>query len=430
MHAVSKRERVVLGSILGVALVVRVVWCFHAARLPGGGLHDPNFYYLYGQQLANGNGYRLLDGSPTAYYPPGYAMALSPFMWLGYHWPLNRFTSPEVGIVATLNIAWQLGTMVLAFFVARRLTGRALAGYVAAGVLALWPNLIFHTAVALTESLFLCLLMIVVLLGVSAPWREGWEPWRIVSVGLVLGAATLVRPVTAPVFPLLVVVFLVARAGWKRALLQSAAITGIAVAVLVPWAIRNAIVMEQVTLSTNTGDNLCMSRHVGGTGGFEFPNDECFVGTFDELERPEFELARDRHGREVAIEFVKEHPGEEVRLWFRRIGALFTDDADGLAAVESYADDPWMDPDQRELLRTLANTYAVVAAVAGLIGLGLLLRGWRPPPLFLVLVGVGLLIPPVIFFGDPRFHVPVVPIIAVGAGALAARLYRSAVATT
>jgi 4-amino-4-deoxy-L-arabinose transferase-like glycosyltransferase len=428
---VTKRERVVLGVILAVALALRVAWCFHAARLPAGGLHDPNFYYLYGQQLANGNGYRLLDGSPTAYYPPGYAMALAPFMWLGYHWPLNRLTAPEVGIVATLNIAWQLGTIVCTYLVARRVTGRQVAGFVAAGVLALWPNLIFHTAAALTESLFLCLLLVALLLAVPAPWATGWERWRIVAVGVVLGAATLVRPVTAPVFPLLVLVFLVGRAGWRRAIVQSAAITGVAIAVLVPWAIRNAIVMDQVTLSTNTGDNLCMSRHVGGQGGFEFPNDECFVGIFDELERPEFELARDRHGREVAVEFVKEHPGEEMRLWFRRIGAMFVDDADGLAAVESYADDPWMDDGERDLLRTLATTYGALAGVAGVAGLAVLLRRrGGPSSLLLVLTAVGLLTPPVIFFGDPRFHVPAVPIVAIGVGALVTLLrYPSAART-
>lgn len=415
----TKRERLVVGGILAVALVLRAAWCFHAARLPGGGLHDPDFYYLFGDQLANGRGYRLVDGSPTAYYPPGYPIALAPFMWLANHWPLSRFTSPEVGVVATLNIAWQLATIALAHLVARRVTGRALAGYVAAGVLALWPNLVFHTAVALTESLFLCLLLIALLLGVQAPWGLGWERWRIVAVGVVLGAATLVRPVTAPVFPMLVIVFLVARAGWRTAILHTVAITAVAGAVLVPWVIRNAIVMDAVTLSTNTGDNLCMSRRVGGTGAFEYPNDRCFGG-FDDVERPEFEIERDRHGREVALEFVREHPTEEVRLWFRRIGALFLDDADGLGAVESYGDDPWMSDRERELLRTVATSYGAIAGGLGIAGLGWLVRRGRPGPLLLVLSAVGLLLPPVLFFGDPRFHVPAVPMAAVGVGALVA----------
>ena len=415
----TRQERAILGTILAVALVLRVVWCFYAARLPGGGLHDPNFYYLYGQQLANGNGYRLLDGAPTAYYPPGYAFALAPFMWLGYHWPLDRLTHPEVGIVATLNIAWQLATIVLAFLAARRLTGVPLAGYTAAAVLALWPNLVFHTAAALTESLFLCLLLVAVLLGVSAPWPVGqWERWRLVTVGLVLGAATLVRPVTAPVFPLLLVVFLAGRAGWRRALTQTAVITGVAVAVLIPWMVRNAMVMDQLTLSTNTGDNLCMSRHLGASGGFDFPNDDCFVGPFDALDRPEFETARDAHGRRVALEFVREHPGEELRLVFRRIGALFADDADGLAAVESYGDDPWMADGTRDRLRTVANWYGAVAGVVGVAGLAILVRRAAPAGLLVVLTGVGALLPPLIFFGDPRFHVPAVPVAAIGVGVL------------
>ena len=428
----TKQERIVLGGILAVALVLRVAWCVWAARLPGGGLHDPNFYYLYGQQLANGNGYRLLDGSPTAYYPPGYSFALAPFMWLGYRWPLDSFRNVEVGIVSTLNILWQLGTITLAFLIARRLTGRALAGYVAAAVLAVWPNLVFHTGAALTESLFLLLLLVVVLLAISAPGGGGeWDVRRCVLVGLVLGAATLVRPVTVPVFPALLVVFLVGRIGWRRAITQTAIVTAAAVAVLVPWVIRNAVVMDQITLSTNTGDNLCMSRHVGGTGGFEFPNDECFVGTFDSLDRPEFELARDRHGREVAIDFVREHPGEELRLVFRRLGALFTDDADGVAAVESYGDDPWMADGTRRLLRRVATGYGLVAGLVGVAGLVVLARRRTPSALVVVLTGVGMLLPPLIFFGDPRFHVPAVPIAAIAIGVLAATLrYRRETAVT
>ena len=418
-----------LGGILAVGLVLRVAWCVWAARLPAGGLHDPNFYYLFGQQLANGNGYRLLDGSPTAYYPPGYAFALAPFLWFGYHWPLDTFRNVEVAIVSTLNIVWQLGTIALAFLIARRLTGRSIAGYVAAGVLALWPNLVFHTGAALTESLFLLLLLVVVHLAIRPTAESGaWDLRRCIVVGLVLGAATLVRPVTVPVFPALLVVFLVARIGWKRAITQTAIVTAAAVAVLVPWMIRNAVVMGQVTLSTNTGDNLCMSRHVGGSGGFEYPNDRCFAG-FDEIDRPEFELVRDRHGREVAIDCVREHPSEELRLLIRRAGAMFTDDADGVSAVQSYGDDPWIAARHRRLLRGAATGYGLLAGVVSLGGLALLVRRRTPSGLFVVLTGVGMLLPPLIFFGDPRFHVPAVPIAAIAIGVLVASYRRETSAT-
>ena len=421
----TRRERIVLGSILAVALVLRLVWVLYAARLPNGGLRDPNFYYLYGEQMARGNGYRLLDHSPSAYYPPGYPFSLVPFFWLGIHTPLHHLRNVEVGIVATTNIVWSLLTIVLAFLIARRVTGRSVAGYVAAGVLALWPNLVFHTAVALTETLFLLLLLVVVWLVVSAPWDERrWEPWRLLATGAVLGAAPRVRPVTVPLFPALHVVLLGGRFGWKRAITSTLVVFVAALAVLAPWAIRNSIVMHQLTLSTNTGDNLCMSRYVGGSGSFEFPNDRCFPDRFNHIPRPQSETQRDAYGRHLAVEFVKKHPGEELRLVARRFGHTFDDDADGLSAVESYGDDPFMSHGTRDLLRRTATTYGAVMALVGLGGLVLLAVRRTPASIFLVLSAIGMIIPPLVFFGDPRFHVPAVPIVAIAVGALVSR-YRS-----
>jgi 4-amino-4-deoxy-L-arabinose transferase-like glycosyltransferase len=417
--ATTARERRVLGAILLVALLLRVIWCVYAARAPVN-LHDPGFYRLFAEQLAHFNGYRLpIDGGKvaTAYYPPGYSFSLAPFFWL-------TPDSWETGVIAALNVVWQLGLITAGFFTARRLArGNPVAGYVAAATLALWPNLVFHTAVALTESLFLVLLAVIVLLAVDAPWDERrWETWRAIAVGALLGAATLVRPVTIPVFPALGVVFLVARFGWKKAIGQAALVTVAAIGVLTPWAIRNAIVMHQVTLSTNTGDNLCMSRRVGGSGGFEFPNDRCLSGPFESLDRPEFETERDTWGRDIAVDFVQEHPGEELHLVFRRLGHTFENDADGIRAAESYGDDPFLSDGTRDVLRTLATTYGALAGLAGVAGLVVLAIRRRPEGLLVVLIGVGMLIPPMVFFGDPRFHVPAVPIAALGAGVLASAI--------
>lgn len=406
-------------AILAVGALLRVAWCLWAARPPSAELHDPNFYLLYGEQLANGNGYRLPDGSPTAYYPPGYPFSLAPFFWLLEHTPLPD--TAEVATVAVLNVVWQLLTIVLVFEIGRRLTGRAAAGLVAAGLLALWPNLVFHTAVALTESLFLLLLVVALLLAVAAPWAERrWEPWRLATAGAVLGAATLVRPVTVPVFPLLLLVLLLARFGWRRAFGHTAVVCACAAAVLLPWLVRNAVVMDAVTLSTNTGDNLCMSRRVGGSGGFEFPNDRCFPERFNEIPRPRSEVLRDRHGRELAVEFVTEHPDEELRLVLRRLGRTFEDDADGIAAVESYGSDRWLDDGTRSLLRGAATGYGLLAGLVAVPGLWLLGRR-SPAGLLVVLTGLGMLVPPLLFFGDPRFHVPVVPVAALAVGAVVTR---------
>lgn len=421
----TRRERIVLGSILAVALVLRLAWVLYAARHPSGRLHDPNFYYLFGEQLARGNGYRLPDHSPTAYYPPGYSFSLAPLFWVALHTPLHHIRNVEVGIVAATNIVWSMLTVALAFFIARRVTSSSLAGYVAAAALALWPNLVFHTAVALTETLFLFLLLVIVWLVVSAPWdTRRWEPWRLVTTGLVLGAATLVRPVTVPLLPALFVVLLLGGLGWRRASTSTAIVLLATVVVLAPWAIRNAVVMHEVSLSTNTGDNLCMSRYVGGSGSFEFPNDRCFPDRFTHIPRPESETQRDAYGRHLAVEFVKHHPGEELHLVARRFGYTFRGDADGLQASESYGDDPFMSRGTRDLLRRGATTYGAVLAVLGIGGFVVLAIRRTPSSIFLVLTGIGMIVPPLVFFGDPRFHVPAVPIAAIAAGALVGR-YRS-----
>jgi 4-amino-4-deoxy-L-arabinose transferase-like glycosyltransferase len=412
-----------LVAVVTGGAVLRCAWAVWATRQPVG-LHDPTFYLLYGDSLAAGDGYHLLDQGPTAYYPPGYPLSLAPFFWLLRVTPLPD--DWQAGTASLLNVVWQVLLLVVVFRIGRRLTGSEAAGIAAAAVLALWPNLVFHTGVALTESLFLLLLAVALLLAVEGPWEtRRFEPWRLAAIGGVLGAATLVRPVTVPVVPILLVALLVAGFGWRRALGHAAVVVVCLAAVLLPWVVRNALVIDTVALSTNTGDNLCMSRRPGGSGGFEFPNPRCFPARFDEMPRPASEVARDAHGRRLAVEFVREHPMEEVRLVLRRLGHTFADDADGIQAVESYGDDEWLDAGTRRSLRWGATAYGAAVALVAVPGSWLLARR-SAPGLLVALTGLGMLLPPLVFFGDPRFHVPAVPVAALAVAVVATDARRGA----
>jgi hypothetical protein len=408
------RREWVLVAIVAVGVVVRLAWAMHAAHSPAG-LHDPGLYRLLSSQLVHGHGYAYVTGEPTAYYPPGYPLVLAPLTWLVERGPLP--TDWWVGGVVLLNVVAQAIAMVATAAVARRVTGRVGAGAVAAAVLAAWPNLVMLAVVPLTESVFLAVLTVALALAVRAPWSTGWERRRIVGVGVLLGVATLLRPVTLPALPLLVVPFLVARIGWRRSLLTTASIAAVAVAVLLPWVGRNAIVMHSVTLSTNTGDNLAMARYVGADGAFGFVDNPCFAEDLSDLERPAYETTGDAERRSCALRFVREHPGEEARLVFRRLGAAFNSDDEGLRAVESYGDDLFLDRRVREDLRTVANAYAAVMLVLAVPGALLLLRR-GPSGVLVVVTAIALLLPIVVFFGDPRFKVPIVPGVAVAVAAL------------
>ncbi|MGI8794640.1 MAG: hypothetical protein ACR2H3_15950 [Acidimicrobiales bacterium] len=127
----GKRDRRLLTVIFLSGFALRIAWTVYAARPPAPELHDPAFYRFFAEQIANGNGYRLLNGQPTAYYPVGYPMTLGAVFWLVFHSPI-----PDAwltGIVAALNIVWQMIMIAAVFRLARRLTTSVPAGLVAAG---------------------------------------------------------------------------------------------------------------------------------------------------------------------------------------------------------------------------------------------------------------------------------------------------------
>ena len=145
----SRSTRVWLAIVLGLAMLLRLLWVLHAAR-PTKALNDPYFYTVFGEQISQGRGYTLLSGEPTAFYPVGYPAVLGGVFWLMHHTPLPDTPARLIGL---FQLILGVATVALVFEVARRLYDPA-TGLVAAAVVALWPNLIFHTATALSESRF------------------------------------------------------------------------------------------------------------------------------------------------------------------------------------------------------------------------------------------------------------------------------------
>lgn len=423
MAPLTTSQRRALVAVVVGGLLLRIAWAVVAGREPRG-FHDPAFYRLLAVQLADLDGY-ILEGRPTAYYPIGYPAALGAVFFVGHRLGFDT-SRAETAMTIGLNLAAATAAILLAFALGRRVAGAG-AGIAGAALVAVTPNLVFHTAVPLSETVFIALILgfAVVLAGGPPLDRR-----RIVAAGALLGAAALVRPIALPVLPLLGLVWWSARVPWRRALAQLAALGAVAAAVIAPWTIRNAIRMDAfVPISTNTGDNLCMSRQPGATGGF-FLTDHCFAGDdLAGLVRPEYEIRRDAKGRRLALEFVRQHPAQELRLWAGRLGATLRHDHDGLDAVEGYGDDRFLGAGERDVYRRAADGFwyllggAGLAATVAVVATGRLRRD--PGLVLLVAVAVGLLVPVVLFFGDARFKVPTVPFLAVLVPCVAARLRRS-----
>ncbi|HEX6311692.1 MAG TPA: glycosyltransferase family 39 protein [Acidimicrobiia bacterium] len=414
----THRQRVwLLGSVV-TAFVLRFAWVLYAARPNKGKLQDPTLYLFFGNQIANGEGYRLLGGEPTAYYPVGYPAALGGVFWLMKHTPIPDDYEKMAGY---FNLVLGVATVVVAFEVGRRLFDNRV-GLVSAAVMALYPNLIFHTAVSLTETLFNFLVMAAFLVLVAGSWRErqlGWK--RLALFGVVLGLSALVRPISLAFLPLLLLVWMLGGWGWHRALRQLGVVVVGAVVVIAPWTVRNIVVMNSpVVISTNIGDNLCMSRHPDANGAFQLDS-PCFQEVDPDAERPEFEIERNSRATRKAIEYLVEHPIDEVRLIFWRAFWTLQHDHDGLDAAESYRATPFVPDRWRAVLETTADGYFFATLVLGLLAVGAF---WREPRRrFFLLAMASMAAQPLVFFGDVRFHVPVLPFLALGTAVTLVRLH-------
>ena len=150
----ARRTRRRLLVIVAVGAGLRLAWVLFASRDPQG-LVDPAFYRRYAEQLAAGDGYVLVNGEPTAYYPVGYPAALAALFTVVLRTPLPDDLALATGL---FQLVLGVATIVLTYVVGRRLFDDRV-GLIAAGIVAVFPNLIFHTAVPLTETLFIFLVM-------------------------------------------------------------------------------------------------------------------------------------------------------------------------------------------------------------------------------------------------------------------------------
>jgi 4-amino-4-deoxy-L-arabinose transferase-like glycosyltransferase len=416
-----------VGLVVAAGAVARLAWAIADSWRPTS-VRDPGLYLVLSEMVANGDGYRYpgADGGATAYYPPGYPVALGGVQRLVRLVPgdLSSF-----GVAIGFNIVLSVLTILLVFELCRRLFDPQV-GLVAAGAIALWPNIVVHSGVVLTETLFLFLFVLMLLVALAT--REvarspGWA--RVATVGLLFAMVAMVRPTSFVVAPVFLLLWW--REGAVVALRRCAVVGAMVVALVLPWTIRNWVTMDALVLvSTNTGDNLCIGHNPDTTGGYQQPPG-CNLGTKPEeqqLKRPESEVVRQSENVRNALDHIRHHP---LDMWVTLPDKLYYTlyaDTDGLFAATDYFNRPlWDEPGVwYRRAKMLTDTYYYVAGVAGIVGLLLLVRRSDPARrrLFFVVVCLGQLAAPALTFGDLRFKFPIYPALAAGAGVLAMAVIR------
>jgi hypothetical protein len=173
-------------------------------------------------------------------------------------------------------------------------------------------------------------------------------------------------------------------------------------------------------MSTNFGVNLWLGHHKGASGGFNFQEQLAFAAAFSDLPMDEQELAWNREGFRQAVRFAIANPLEEVSLSARKVGHLYRDDSDAIRWNEQNGGAPIFGQAERERLRLLFDGYFYFAGALALAGffLGLWRRdNWLGPVASAVVLWTCVHI---FFFGEPRLHVPILPVLSIVATVAAA----------
>ncbi len=245
-----------IGAVVALSLIARLPWVMLVHSGPSS---DSFFYYLGAKSIAAGDGYQILH-HPTAFFPVG---------WPAFLGGIFVLTGPSFAVVKAVNLVLWALTTGLVYALGRRLGGRSV-GLVAGALIAVAPTVTVFAMRGSSEALFIPLLLGACLLVET---DEGGLPslGRAALAGALLGLAILVRS-TAILVPFLIALWLLRRRPARESWRPAAAAAAVAVLVLVPWMVRNAVVMHAFALSTNGGYTIWIGANPHANGSFAAGN--------------------------------------------------------------------------------------------------------------------------------------------------------------
>jgi hypothetical protein len=351
-----------------VALAPRLYAVLAWAREP---VWDGHYYDIGARSIASGVGYAGTSGAPWCHYPVGYSGLLGIVYRVAGD---GQYTGPVLNAVVGAVLAAVVYRLALHATSARR-------AFVAGLLVALYPGLIAYAALLMTEpvaALALCGAALV---------ATGWKPpsptlppsgggrflLRAVGAGVVLGLGTLVRPQSILCAPAIGLFF----PSGKR--LRAAAVaTGVAIAVVVPWTIRNCRVMDGCAfVSTNGGWNLAIGSFPRATGRFET------LKASDGCAEVRGQVDQDRCWVRAGMGFIADDPLRWIGLAPKKLGFTFDHESFPIGYLAEADPEAWPESERaigRNVL-SWSHRALLVAAVLGLLPRPSRRRAlsWLPP---------------------------------------------------
>jgi 4-amino-4-deoxy-L-arabinose transferase-like glycosyltransferase len=386
-------------AISALALLTRLGWFWFGQWKAG----DSAWYIGVARNIAFHHAFAVgSEGNnllPTAFRPPLYP-AMIAVLWFGEPAPVYA--------VLVLQVILGTATVALVYLIAHRDFDRRVALVAAIG-LALAPMTGHFTAVVLSETLFTFLLT----LGVFF-WGRG----SYLAAGLVFGLGALTR---VSLLPFLVVLPLLTflrpwrsyRRGYVTVMIVSLAIVSI-------WTVRNAVVFHRFVpvAAAGYGTNLFLGSLSTGEADNVVKRKILLWEVDDAGGNQSDESAFDRVRLRAALRRSADHPGDWLRARAQQYPRLFIDSGSYIFADESMSLKAAIQ--QRHLAQVvirfgfiLTNMLVFVFALIGIVrerARFARLSHLILFPLFLMAIALPLWI-------EPRYGLPMMPLIAILAAA-------------
>jgi hypothetical protein len=186
--------------------------------------------------------------------------------------------------------------------------------------------------------------------------------------------------------------------------------------------VRNTLTFDEpVLVSTNGGDDLCIGHNATATGAYRLAP-VCNATAEERADEPE----HDRRNTRRALDYAISHPGREVSLLFRKAYHTLRDDHDALDAIGPYLREA---TDRRHTYRlvfaAIADAWFWAMAAMALLAVTQR-RRTDARATFVFYAAAVLALAPLVFFGNPRFKVPVEPFLAIAAAVTLDRMIGAA----
>lgn len=400
-------------TLAGFAL--RLAFVLSAGTLPLGG--DPSWYYNVATNIARGHGFVAdhrtlfegdpIIGEPTAAWPPAFSYVLAA-LW--------KITGVSVTSAKVLNAVLAAFTIPFVYLLARSIFNRP-AGWLAAGVFAIFPNAIAWTPVLFPEQLF-TLVFVAALWLLVEPRALGASSARtVVAFGALAGIATLTRGEGVVLLPV-AALFWLTRDGWRGAARTTLFASVVMALTILPWTVRNWVVMgEPVPVATNSGIALRIGHSPQATGTTEITDPPEPI---DGVPATESQYYRDTELRayhvytDRSIRYALTHFRRELDLTRYKIYHLYRSDAWVVEWVKLGTSTPLRSTTFEDRLWRVFDVSHYILMFSAVASALFWLRR-TPKQLLLANVILMYTLFHIVFSAEPRYHVPLFPIFAVAA---------------